>query len=192
MKAGPRQGSRCSSRRMCFRDQASFGEQNGAKSSSARGLAHSWSKMKMGQPHVLPLSTRAIGMLTALNELKNHGPLLFPALHTKQRQICENTPNAARRRLGYGGDEMTSHGFRTIASTLRNESGLGHPDAIERALADRGRDQVRAAYHPGSHRAECVPMAQWWLDYLERLRDGASGFRPSFGVHSAGAVSRTE
>lgn len=95
--------------------------------------------------------------------------------------MCENTLNVALRRLGYGSDEMTSHGFRAIASTLLNESGLWHPDAIERALAHSDRDHVRAAYHRGAHWAERVKMAQWWSDHLDQLRDGAEIIYPQFG-----------
>jgi hypothetical protein len=39
---------------------------------------------------------------------------------------------------------MTSHGFRSTASTLLNESGKWSPDAIERALAHGDTDNVRA------------------------------------------------
>lgn len=86
--------------------------------------------------------------------------------------MSENTLNAGLRRLGYTGDEMTSHGFRATASTLLNESGRWHPDAIERALAHGDRDLVRSAYHRGSHWQERIAMAQWWSDYLEHLRNG--------------------
>lgn len=86
--------------------------------------------------------------------------------------MSENTLNAALRRLGYGSDEMTSHGFRSTASTLLNESGKWSVDAIERALAHSDTDTVRAAYHRGTHWKERVEMAQWWGDYLDRLREG--------------------
>jgi integrase len=75
--------------------------------------------------------------------------------------------------MGYGADEMTSHGFRAMASTLLNESGRWNPDAIERALAHGDSDTVRGAYHRGAHWAERVEMMQWWSDYLDALRDGA-------------------
>jgi integrase len=87
--------------------------------------------------------------------------------------MSENTVNAGLRRLGYGPDEMTGHGFRAMASTLLNESGKWHPDAIERALAHGDSDKVRAAYHRGAHWQERVAMAQWWADYLDVLRTGA-------------------
>lgn len=129
-------------------------------------------RMKMGRPHVVPLSSQALDLLARLRTLENGGPFLFPAFHTSLRPMSENTLNAALRRLGYDGSEMTSHGFRATASTLLNESGRWHPDAIERALAHRDPDNVRAAYHRGSHWHERIAMAQWWSDYLDHLRDG--------------------
>lgn len=129
-------------------------------------------RMKMGQPHAVPLSRQSLLLLKELREIGNPGSYLFPAFHTTQRSMSENTLNVSLRRMGYDGNEMTSHGFRAIASTLLNESGHWHPDAIERALAHRDRDNVRAAYHRGSHWAERVRMAQWWSDYLDTLRRG--------------------
>lgn len=128
-------------------------------------------RMKMGRAHLVPLSRQSVDLLIQLRALGNRGNYLFPAFHTALRSMSENTLNAALRRLGYTGDEMTSHGFRATASTLLNESGRWHPDAIERALAHSDRDNVRAAYHRGNHWAERVAMAQWWSDYLDHLRD---------------------
>ena len=79
----------------------------------------------------------------------------------------------ALRRMGFDAEEMTAHGFRAMASTLLNESGKWSRDAIERALAHRDTDQVRAAYHRGMHWEERVRMAQWWSDHLDVLRTGA-------------------
>jgi hypothetical protein len=60
-----------------------------------------------------------------------------------------------------------------MASTLLNESGKWHPDAIERALAHKDNDSIRAAYHRGAHWKERVEMAQWWSDHLDMLKEGA-------------------
>ena len=62
--------------------------------------------------------------------------------------MSENTINAALRRLGYGQDEMTGHGFRAMASTLLNEMGKWNSDAIERQLAHADNNSVRRAYLP--------------------------------------------
>jgi integrase len=139
-------------------------------------------RTKMRKPHVFPLSKQTLDLLRDLRALGNRGDYLFPANSTWLKPICENTLNIAIRRLGFTGEEMTSHGFRSTASTLLNESGLWHPDAIERSLAHRERDSVRAAYHRGAHWDERVRMAQWWSNYLCRLRDGAEVIHPMFGT----------
>lgn len=139
-------------------------------------------RTKMRKLHTVPLSAQALALLKQLRALENSGTFLFPANKTWLKPICENTLNVALRRLGFTSDQMTSHGFRAIASTLLNESGLWHPDAIERSLAHRERDQVRGAYHRGAHWDERVRMAQWWSDYLVKLRDGAEVLRPKFGT----------
>jgi len=129
-------------------------------------------KMKMRQPHAVPLSTQVLAMLRQLCSFGNPGPYLFPSIRSSKAPMSDGTLNAALRRIGYGKDEMSSHGFRAMASTLLNESGLWHPDAIERALAHQDSDRVRAAYHRGAHWEERVRMMQWWSDQLDMYRDG--------------------
>jgi integrase len=131
-------------------------------------------KMKSRQSHSVPLSRQAIELLRSAGELSGGGRYIFPSLRTPREPMSENTVNAALRRMGFTGDEMTAHGFRAMASTLLNESGKWHPDAIERALAHKDGDSVRAAYHRGAHWAERVQMAQWWSDHLDTLRHGAA------------------
>lgn len=84
--------------------------------------------------------------------------------------MSENAVNVALRRLGYGSDEMTGHGFRSTASTLLNESGLWQPDAIEVALAHKEKNKVRGTYNRSRYWSERVEMAQWWSDYLDELK----------------------
>ncbi len=129
-------------------------------------------KMKMRSPHMVPLSSQSLAILAQLRAFACNSKFLFPSIRTPLRPMSENTLNVALRRLGYGHDEMTAHGFRSTASTLLNESGKWHPDAIERALAHKDSDAVRSAYHRGTYWEERVRMAQWWSDYLDRLRDG--------------------
>ena len=130
------------------------------------------SRMKMNREHVVPLSTQAVAILTEARELTGDKRYVFPSVRTHLRPMSENTLNAALRRLGYTTDEMTSHGFRSTASTLLNESGKWSVDAIERALAHGDSDAVRAAYHRGAHWQERVQMAQWWSNYLDHLKVG--------------------
>lgn len=127
-------------------------------------------KMKMRVAHVVPLSKQAIELLQAAHMISGDQQYVFSSLYPGNRPMSENTINAALRRLGYDGTEMTAHGFRAMASTLLNECGLWSPDAIERALAHRDGSNVRGAYHRGTHWIERVRMAQWWSDNLDELR----------------------
>lgn len=130
-------------------------------------------KTKMRKAHHVPLSSQAIAILREVHSATGPSGYVFPSIRSRARPMSDNTLNAALRRLGYSSEEMTAHGFRAMASTLLNESGKWHPDAIERALAHGDSDKVRAAYHRGAHWNERVEMAQWWSDYLDQLRKGA-------------------
>lgn len=129
-------------------------------------------RMKMREQHVVPLSTQAIAILRELQPLTGRGRYVFPGARTNGRPMSENTVNAALRRLGYAGDQMTGHGFRSMASTLLNEQGW-HRDAIERQLAHAERDTVRAAYNYAEHLPERRRMMQAWADFLDGLANGA-------------------
>ncbi len=129
-------------------------------------------RMKMRAPHIVPLSRQAIVILRELQALTGAARYVFPGARSNGRPMSENTVNAALRRLGYGSDQMTGHGFRSMASTLLNEAGW-HRDAIERQLAHAERDEIRAAYNYAEHLPERKRMMQAWADYLSALEVGA-------------------
>src|SRR5690606_25133734 len=131
-------------------------------------------RMKMGERHIVPLATQALTLLAELKPLTGRGRYLFPSIRTAERCISDGTLNAALRRLGYSTDEQTTHGFRTIASTLLNELGF-HPDVIELQLAHKPRDKVRAAYNKAERLAERRQMMQAWADYLDGLKADERG-----------------
>lgn len=76
---------------------------------------------------------------------------MLPALHTSLRPMSENMINQAFRRMGYVVGHVTSHGLRTTASTLLNESGRWSPDAIERSRAHADANTVKAIYNNGRY-----------------------------------------
>jgi integrase len=129
-------------------------------------------RMKMRRPHRVPLPAQALKLLGELQALTGATEYLLPSLLSTKRVMSENTLNTALRRIGFGKDEMTSHGFRASFSTLANESGLWNPDAIERALAHLESNEVRRAYARGEHWDERVRMAEWWAGFLDELRAG--------------------
>jgi integrase len=149
------------------------GELRGAQWSEFDLEAAEWripaERMKMGERHLVPLAKQALKLLKELHGLTGRGPYVFPSLRTRERPMSENTVNAALRRLGYAGDEMTGHGFRAMASTCLNEQGFA-PDVIELQLAHAERNKVRAAYNRAERLPERRKMMQSWADYLDGLR----------------------
>jgi len=85
--------------------------------------------------------------------------------------MSNNAVLAALRRMGYTKEEMTGHGFRSMASTLLNEQGWNR-DAIERQLAHAERNNVRAAYNYTEFLPIRREMMQGWADYLDCLKTG--------------------
>jgi len=145
-----------------------------------------WSRMKMGEQHLVPLSRQALALLEDLKSITGNGRFLFPSLRSAERPISDNTVNAGLRRLGYSSDEMTGHGFRTMASTLLNELGW-NPDAIERQLAHDERDESRASYNHAQYLDERRRMMQAWGDYLDvqRMRGLTSAVKSASSAAAA-------
>ena len=129
-------------------------------------------KMKMREQHIVPLCRQAVAILYELHPLTGAGKYVFPSVRTSARPMSENTVNAALRRLGYAKDEMTGHGFRSMASTMLNEMGWNR-DAIERQLAHAERNSIRAAYNFAEFLPERRRMMQAWADHLDALKAGA-------------------
>ena len=130
-------------------------------------------RMKMREQHIVPLSMQTLAILRELQPSTGRFQLVFPSVRSRIRPISDNTVNAALRRLGYTKDEITGHGFRSMASTLLNEQGWNR-DAIERQLAHGERDATRAAYNYAEHLPERRRMMQAWSDYLDKLKAEAS------------------
>ncbi|GHV50486.1 integrase [Synergistales bacterium] len=128
-------------------------------------------KMKMKRIHIVPLSRQSVEILEGIKPLTGHGRYVFPSGRTPagNRPMSENAVTAALRRMGYTGDDMTGHGFRSMASTLLNENSF-KPDVIERQLAHIEGNSVRAAYNYAEYLPERREMMQWWADYLDGLK----------------------
>jgi integrase len=130
------------------------------------------SKMKMKEPHLVPLSEQAIAILTELKKLTGAGRYLFPG-RTADRPMSDNAILAALRIMGYAKEEMSGHGFRAMARTILDEVLQVRPDFIEHQLAHSVRDPLGRAYNRTAHLAERKKMMQKWADYLDGLKVGA-------------------
>jgi integrase len=127
-------------------------------------------KMKMGRPHIVPLSNQTHAILTHMKNFTGHGRYVFPSIRTPNgaSPMSEGTITAALRRLGFSGNEMTAHGFRSMASTILHEQGW-HSDAIERQLSHVEGNAVKAAYNYAEYLPERREMMQAWANWLDNL-----------------------
>ncbi len=122
-------------------------------------------RMKMRRPHIVPLSDWALETLEELKQLHN-SHLLFPSDRNNQKPINESAFTLAMQRIGYKG-KAVPHGFRSMASSILNESGLFAPDVIERQLAHVEKNEVRAAYNRAEYMEQRREMMQWYSDFLQ-------------------------
>ncbi|WP_442765726.1 tyrosine-type recombinase/integrase [Sulfurospirillum cavolei] len=131
-------------------------------------------KMKMKEPHIVPLTESTIAILKQAYTLSAHCSIyVFPSNLSNLKIMSENTLNQAIRRLGYSKEEMVYHSFRGMASTLMNEKisehGV-HTDAIEVQLAHAERNESKAAYNHAKYIETRRILMQWWSDYLDGLK----------------------
>jgi integrase len=122
------------------------------------------SKMKMKEPHLVPLSDQAVEILRELQPLTGASRYVFPSARSYARPMSNNAILAALRRMGYDKDTMTGHGFRAMARTILDEVLQVRPDFIEHQLAHAVRDPTGRAYNR---------TVQLWADYLDGLKQGA-------------------
>ena len=127
-----------------------------------------------GAAHVVPLATQAVETRRELQPLTGAGLYCFPNQRSRGRPMSNVTMNAAMRRMGFGPDEMTAHGFRSTARTIIAER-LPEidPEWIETQLAHGKAGPLGAAYDRAQYLAQRRSMMQTWADYLGTLRDGA-------------------
>lgn len=126
-----------------------------------------------GPPHIVPLAPQAVAVLRELRPLTERSRYVFPSLLTGERCMSENTVRGALRRMGYGNDDMTAHGFRATARTMIAER-LGVEDfVIEAQLAHAVKDANGRAYNRTEFLVQRRDMMVKWADYVDRLRTGA-------------------
>ena len=135
-------------------------------------------RMKMREPHLVPLSSQAVATLRELHPLTGRGQFVFPSARSPKRPMSNNAVNAALRRLGFDKDTMTGHGFRAMARTVLDETLGFRADYIEHQLAHAVRDPNGRAYNRTAHLSERRKMMQAWADYLDTLREEKSNIVP--------------
>ena len=126
-----------------------------------------------GPPHIVPLATQAVAALLELAPLTGQGCYVFPALTSRLRCMSENTVRSGLRRMGYGNDDMTAHGFRAMARTMAAERLGIAAEVIEAQLGHAVADSLGRAYNRTQYLDQRKDLMQQWADYLDKLREGA-------------------
>ena len=133
-------------------------------------------RMKMREPHIVPLSAQAIELLRELHTLTGGQRFLFPNYRRPKTYMTVTTLNRALERMGYGG-KFSGHGFRATASTMLNEMGY-RSDLIERQLAHAERNKVRASYNQAEYLIERKEMMQAWANLIDEMAKPKSKVTP--------------
>lgn len=129
-------------------------------------------RMKMGEEHLVPLSEPTIQLLQKLSAMRPPNELrLFPNVRTPDKYMSETTLNRALERAGWKG-RFSAHAFRATASTYLNENDY-HPDVIERQLAHKQRNGVRASYNQAAHMDKRRLMMSEWSMEVETALNAA-------------------
>lgn len=124
-------------------------------------------KMKMRRDHIVPLPKLVIDIILELKQSSTNN-FLFSSTKTKSKHICVETANKALRRMGYK-NKLVAHGFRSIASTILNESSKNfNKDTIEIALAHVDKNTVRATYNNAQYLEQRRKMLDWWANYVKK------------------------
>ena len=127
-----------------------------------------------GPPHVVPLAPQAVEILRGLQPLTGETLFVFPSVTSpKTRCMSENTVRSALRRMGYGNDDMTAHGFRAMARTMAAERLGIAPEIIEAQLAHAVPDALGRAYNRTQYLEQRRSLMTCWANYLDQLRKGA-------------------
>lgn len=127
-------------------------------------------RMKMKNPHIVPLSPQALSVLRELHKVSGQGTYLFPSVRSTAKPISDNTMNAGLRRLGYSKEEIVSHGWRAIFRTLADEVLQERIDIVEAQLAHQVKDALGRAYNRTSFLKERRDLMNRWGKYLDSLK----------------------
>jgi len=116
-------------------------------------------RTKTRQPHVVPLSDRAVEILDEARKLGG-GRVVFPG--TKGQPLSDNTLSKLMRDAKVAG---TPHGFRSAFKDWASEAGV-RDEVSEAALGHTDQNAVRAAYRRTIFLDERVGLMQRWADFV--------------------------
>jgi integrase len=124
-------------------------------------------RMKAKVVHRVPLSVRAVEILTAQQAKADHPTLVFPSIRGKVPSDMILTKFLRDHNImsSEAGRTATAHGFRSSFRNWASENGYPR-DYAERALAHTILNQVEAAYHTTDLLDQRRDMMEAWAQYV--------------------------
>jgi integrase len=122
-------------------------------------------RMKMHEPHIVPLPEPAISILRTLSQ--KHVPWVFPGVFDPTKPLSNMGMLSLLKRMDRR--DITVHGFRSTFSTWANETAAARPDVIEACLAHKEGDRIRAAYNRAQFSQERRRLLEHWAAYCNSL-----------------------
>jgi len=127
------------------------------------------SRMKMRQPHVVPLSHAAIAVLRRRWPLRASDDGLVFSTHGK-RPISDMTMTKVLRDLGF--PRTTVHGFRSSFTDWAAERTRYPKEIVDKALAHKLADRVEAAYRRTNFLERRRALMLSWAGFITPLSVG--------------------
>ena len=121
---------------------------------------------------LVPLSDQAILIIKSALEWSHGEKYVFFSPRIKNKPLHFNTLNTIVRKMGYGKNDLSSHGLRSTFSTILNESGLFQQNWIESQLSHTDKNKTRASYNHAEYLNQRIEMMQWWGNYIESYNRG--------------------
>lgn len=131
-------------------------------------------RMKAKKEHRVPLSTKALALLTEQKKLFPTG-YVFPGAK-EAKPLSDMSLTAVLRRMDR--NEITVHGFRSTFRDWAAESTAYPGEMVEMALAHTIGNKVEAAYRRGDLFEKRRRLMQDWCDYCDRKESTASNVIP--------------
>lgn len=129
------------------------------------------SRMKMRRDHVVPLTDQTVELFKTMYDRRVDDGFIFK--HTlKPNMPCRSESILAIiKRNGYA-KRMTTHGFRTVFSTMANGSKLFREDVIEYQIAHVPKNKIRGIYNRAEYWPERVELMTWYANQVDAWMKG--------------------
>jgi integrase len=122
-------------------------------------------RTKTRESHTVPLSNRAMSLLSEVDGSPRPPDLIFP--NARSKPLSDMTPTKLVRDMGYAG-RATPHGFRTSFKVWAAEVARVRDEVSEAALGHKIPEKVRAAYLRTEFLNERKPLMEYWSEYVSR------------------------